>query len=202
MTDCNYCDASFDDEDAYHAHLRDAHEGELGPIDRRRAGLADGGSDGGLLTGPVVLGVVGVLLLAVVGAVVATSLGERGGGADATTRPTDLWSVHYHGTIEVVVDGKSLDFSRDRYQLQADAFHFERQRGTRWHVHAQSVTLGWAMSSLDMGVTDSTFTYQGTTYRDDDPNTSVTVTVNGDPVDPSEYVLRKGDHVRIVVNRS
>ena len=36
MPDCDYCEESFADEDAYLDHLADVHEGELGAIDRRR----------------------------------------------------------------------------------------------------------------------------------------------------------------------
>ncbi|MEY7850284.1 hypothetical protein AB7C87_13915 [Natrarchaeobius sp. A-rgal3] len=36
MPDCDYCAASFDDEDAYLEHLASEHAGELGRIDRRR----------------------------------------------------------------------------------------------------------------------------------------------------------------------
>ncbi|WP_049926346.1 hypothetical protein [Halopiger goleimassiliensis] len=37
MPDCDYCDASFADEDAYLSHVGSEHADELGRIDRRRA---------------------------------------------------------------------------------------------------------------------------------------------------------------------
>lgn len=46
MKECDYCEASFDDDEAYTAHLAAEHENELGRIDRRRvqqAGLNQGG---------------------------------------------------------------------------------------------------------------------------------------------------------------
>ncbi|MDX1745764.1 MAG: hypothetical protein R3324_07490, partial [Halobacteriales archaeon] len=113
--------------------------------------------------------------------------------------PSGLGSVHLHGTIEMTVDGEAVDFSRDRYQLQADAFHFESREGGRWHVHARGVTLGWAMATLGIEVTGSSVTVEGRTYRDGADGVSVTVEVNGEPVSPASYVLREGDHVRIVV---
>ncbi len=194
MPDCGYCDASFDGEAAYREHLRDAHAEELGPIDRRRAGVD--AEDGGLPTGPLALGVVLLAAAAVVGYVVFLPGG--GGGGDAGG-PYGLGEVHYHGTLTVVIDGERLDFSQSRYQLQADAFHFEAGVGERWHVHARNVTLAWALDSLGIGVTAETVTFDGTTYDDADPGTNVTITVDGEPVTPASYVLQEGDDVRVVV---
>jgi len=101
--------------------------------------------------------------------------------------------------MEVVIDGQRVDFSRSQYQLQADAFHFEANEGRRWHVHARGVTLAWAMESLGIPVTAETVTFEGRTYDDSDPDTTVTIRVNGEPVTPSSYVLQRGDRVRIVV---
>lgn len=193
MPDCRYCDESFAEEANYHDHLRTDHADELGPIDRRRIG-SDGGG-GGLPTGPLALGLVLVASAAVVGYIIFLPGGGGGSGAG----PQNLGSVHYHGSMEVVIDGERLDFSRPEYQLQADAFHFEANEGTRWHVHAESVTLAWAMDSLGIGVTGDTVTFEGTIYDDADPNTTVTITVDGEPVTPSSYLLQEGDAVRIVV---
>jgi hypothetical protein len=203
MPECNYCEASFEDEDAYLAHLETEHSDELGPIDRRRVGAGTDEGEADRPTGLIVLGAVLVLAVGVVGLIMVL---PSGGGSStqvqAQNQPSGLGSVHYHGTIELVVNGQQVDFSRDRYQMRADPFHFEGGDGTRWHVHARGVTLEYAMTTLGINVTESTVTYRGTTYRDSAPNTTVTVTVNGEPVTPSEYVLREDDHVRIVVEQS
>ncbi|MFB6167380.1 MAG: hypothetical protein ABEJ43_00875 [Haloferacaceae archaeon] len=203
MPECRHCGESFEDEDAYVAHLEADHGDELGPIDRRRIGAESDDENGSVPTGLVALGSVLVVAVALVGVVMFLS---SGGGSStegrAQQQPSDVGSAHYHGTIEMVVNGQQVDFGQSQYQLQADAFHFEGGEGTRWHAHAQDVTLAYAMSTLGIDVTESTVTYRGTTYREGDPNTSVTVTVNGEPVTPSEYVLRPGDSVRIVVEQS
>jgi hypothetical protein len=198
MIECDYCGDSFESDDAYLDHLAADHDGELGRIDRRRvdAHTADEGSGDSTL--PYALGAVLVLAVGVVGVVLFLPFG----GGSAGQGPSDIGSVHYHGTIEMRVDGERIDFGRDRYQLQADAFHFEGGRGTRWHVHAQGVTLEFAMETLGFDVTPTSLTYEGTTYRDGAPNTTVTVEVDGQAVTPSEYVLREGDQIRIAVERS
>jgi hypothetical protein len=104
--------------------------------------------------------------------------------------------------MTVAIDGQRLDFSRDRYQLQDQAFHYEAGDGTEWHGHADRVTLQYALSTLGIEVTESTVTFEGTTYRDSDDGTDVTITVNGNAVDPSEYRLKEGDSVRVIVETS
>lgn len=197
MPECSYCGESFDSEGAELDHLRAEHADELGPIDRRRVGLEDG-DEGGLPTGPIALGVVLVAAVAVVGYVVFA-----GGGGETSGGPTNIGSVHYHGTINMTVTGERVDFGRPTYQRpQANpAFHFEGGDGTQWHAHAQGVTLAYAMGTLGINVTDSTVEFEGRTYRDGSAGTTVIVAVNGNDVDPSRYVLQRGDHVRIVVRR-
>lgn len=197
MHDCDYCEASFESEDEYISHLASEHEADLGPIDRRKVGDGDGGGGDGLPTGPIVLG--GVIFASL--ALVVYVLVVFGGGGSE--------SVHEHGIIEIVIAGERIDLSQARYQVQAERFHLERGNGRIWHTHEQAVALEDALATLDVEVTESVVVFQGTTYRDDDPNTNVSVTVNGARVTPSEYVLEgvedeqqaeKGDHVRVLVN--
>ncbi|ELZ21117.1 hypothetical protein C475_19203 [Halosimplex carlsbadense 2-9-1] len=201
MPECNYCDESFESESAYLDHLEGQHLGELGPIDRRRVGVDEGDDEETRATGPILLGGILVVTVAIVGFVLFS---PSGGGGDVTPgqEPTDLGAVHYHGTMEMVVNGQQVDFGRQRYQMQSNAFHFEGGRGTRWHVHARGVTLQYALGTLGFNATESSVTYQGTTYRDGSANTTVRITVNGEPVTPRSYGLRSGDQVRVVVERS
>lgn len=195
---CDHCGASFDDETAYLEHLRDEHSDELSRIEQRRVAALESDDEGPSTA--LYAGAVGVLaLLGVLAYLLFFSGG--GGGTNASGGPSALGSVHYHGTIEVSIDGQQLDFSRQQFQLEADAFHFENNDGEEWHVHAQDVTLSYAMSTLGIDVTEDTLTYDGTTYGDDSGET-VVVEVNGESVNPEEYVLQEGDDVRIVANAS
>lgn len=113
--------------------------------------------------------------------------------------------LHAHGTIDFTVDGEQLDFSREKYQEAGhnDHFHFEGGHANPWHAHSAHVTLAYAMSTLDgINMTDESITYNGTTYPYDGENGTVTVTVNGDAVDPSEYYLKDGDSVNIEIESS
>lgn len=206
MEECSYCGQSFDNEEAYLAHLAGEHEGELSAIDRRRVeGHGAEREGGGLPTGPLVLGVVlGVAVLLVV--YVTLFMGSGASGADVG----QVGSAHEHGTINVTIDGETLDFSRDRYQVGETGnrrLHFEGGTAV-WHKHATGITVEYALSVHGIQVTEDSVTVDGTTYRASDPGTEVTVEVNGEPVDPSEYVIQgasaasaaeQGDHIRVVV---
>ncbi len=208
MPDCRYCDTQFDDEASYHAHLESAHAEELGPIDRRRLHL-DGDDENRFDVKTIALWIIIVIPLAVVGYVLIGGLDD---GQSTDGSPYALGSIHEHGTLKVVIDGQNIDFSQSQFQYRStgvQAFHFEGGQGYVWHVHAQGVTLQWALDSLGISITADTVRYDGTTYQDTDPNTSITITVDGQPVSPSEHVLRgvpepvnadQGDSVRIVVN--
>lgn len=215
MPDCNYCEESFADEESYLDHLHAAHdEGELSRIDRRRVEQHVGDDGGGLETGPVILG---GLLLFTAGVLVYVTFFVWGGSGTAASKmlndisqtPTNVGEAHEHGRINVTIDGQTLDFSQSRFQKpqQFRAFHFEGGDGTAWHVHAEGVTLEYAMATLGIDVSDNTVTYGGTTYRDSDPNTNVTVQVNNESVDPETYELdgvesasgQGGDYIRILV---
>lgn len=195
MPDCGYCEASFDDESTYLDHLREDHADELGPIDQRRVATE---TSGGLPTGPIAIAIVVLAAAAVVGYAIFL---PGGGGAEGTDGPRNIGAVHFHGSIEMVIDGERVDFSEPEYQRPREqpAFHFEAGDGTTWHGHAEGVTLAYAMETLDIGVTESTVAFQESTYDDADPDTAVTVAVNGAAVDPAAYVLQDGDAIRIVV---
>lgn len=207
MPDCDYCGDTFDDEDTYLDHLGADHDDELGRIERRRVDEHRAAVEETrqqryhLALGLFVA--IGVGLLAG-GAYyfLAGSGGATNTGASGSSGPYAYGSVHWHGQMEVVVDGHQVDFSKDRYQVQDKYFHFERGNGERWHVHGKGVTLAYSLDTLDIGVTNTSVTYDGTTYRESDPGTNVTVTVNGESVDPRSYVLQDGDSVRVVVTQN
>lgn len=110
---------------------------------------------------------------------------------------------HQHGTIEIVVDGERVDLSADEYQHMDSHFHLEGGDGDTWHAHTWQATFDWALFTLDVEVTSDTVTIDGTTYDGNEDGTTVRLTVNGEPVEnPTDYRLKDGDQLRIVVEQS
>ncbi|MFB6105056.1 MAG: hypothetical protein ABEJ57_08285 [Halobacteriaceae archaeon] len=205
MVECRYCGEVFDDEDGYLDHLAATHDGELSTIDRRRVADRDTATRSVPISATGAGVAIGIAIFAGVVIWGIFALGMGGGSAatagDVAVTPTDLWGVHKHGTINMTVLGDQVDFSADRYQLQADAFHFEDRNGDRWHVHAREVTLEYAMATLGIEVNGSAVTFDGRTYRDGSPSYTVEILVDGESVTPATYRLQEGDHVRIVVRK-
>lgn len=192
--ECDYCGESFESEDELLGHMGDEHYEELGRIQRRRVDQA--GEDGGA-TWLYVGGVLVVLAVAVGGGFLLLGGGgdDPGDGGSVTdVQPRGLGTVHTHGTMEVVIDGRQLDFSRQRFQLQDDYFHYEAGNGRRWHVHGQDVTLGYALDTLGIRLVNGSLTFEESTY------TNVSVSVNGGDVDTSSYILKQSDSVVVRAN--
>ncbi|ADD05786.1 uncharacterized protein Nmag_2219 [Natrialba magadii ATCC 43099] len=197
MPDCDYCDASFDDEASYLAHLSRDHAGELGRIDRRRVAAAGelespsqsqsgpGGRDPIIVYGLALSFV--LLVIGSAGYIVASGLSESG-------------EVHEHGEITVSVDGEAIDFEQSQYYYEelGGTFHFHPDDGNVWHMHPERVTFGEAMSDIEMPITDAAISIHDTTYDDSDDGTSVDMTINDAPADPNQE-LTEGDHIRIIV---
>jgi hypothetical protein len=81
MPDCDYCEASFADEEEYLTHLETEHRGELGAIDRRRIEDREDEQQG-LPTGPLVLGL--ILVIASIAVAYTVLAGGGGDGTDAS----------------------------------------------------------------------------------------------------------------------
>ncbi len=191
MADCRYCDQSFDTEAAELAHLEAEHRDELGPIDRRRIGDV-GDDDGGI---SVVWISAGVVLLSIVGIVGFVVFFGLNGGA-AADEPHGVGSVHTHGTMEVTIDGVTLDLEEPAFRENDQAFHFhagyhDRYGAQIYHLHAQGVTLQYALGTLGIEVNDAgtELTFDGERYDDGAPDTEIRIEANGEPVAPGEHVL-------------
>jgi len=211
MVDCDYCEESFEDEQSYLAHLDAEHEGELSAIDARR--VADRETEEPTVNaGVIVLGVLVLASIAIVGYLATVGLGGSGDG------PGRTGSAHTHGTITSMIDGEPLNLAQDQYIFADDNFHLDGPQDQIeedlfiWHVHAEGVTLEYALETFGMEVAEdgSEVSFQGTTYSEDDPDTELQLLVNGESVTPGEYELSgtttnraaqgEGDYVRVVLN--
>lgn len=204
MCTCDYCGAEFPDEVACSRHLAADHADELGPIDRRRvAELDPAGPEAAHQPSRRLVAVAVVLAFGLA----AAALWPSGSGMAS---PYDHGDVHYHGTMEIVVDGEQLDLTRSEYVQQDPYVYFIAADGPIWHAHARGVTVEYAAHTLgiELSADGDEATVDGVTYRDDRPGETVEVTVDGQSVSPRDHELEgvrdparasEGDSVRIVV---
>jgi len=200
MPDCDYCDGSFEDQDAYLEHLAAEHDGERARIDRRR--VESYHADQGREIPRTVYYAVGGIALFLVSSVAALYIADAFSPGEG--------DVHEHGTIEITIDGEQVSFTGTQY-TDAIGFHFHGG-GPVWHMHPREpgrFTLAEAMDRIGIDLTADSIAVEGTTYDASDPGTNLTIEVNGEPVDPETYELHgtgvteaqrgQGDDVRIVV---
>lgn len=204
MHECNYCDESFKSEDDYVSHLAGNHDGELSRVDKRRVEQLDTSvtPDSLDFRSVATAGVIIVAILITIGLVVFNPTQGPSQSGDTEVVPTSLGASHSHGGITVDILGEELDFSQPSYQLQDDFFHFEGGIGDEWHIHGNRVTLEYALQSLDIEVTSDSVVYDGTTYNNSSTEYDVNVTVNGEPVEPEQYLVKNGDFIRVSVQQS
>lgn len=198
MDSCSYCSSDFETTDELNKHLAQEHKDELSRLDERQLK-----NEGHLQTKNTVLTKTNFLI----GAVFVVFLGLFSFGfyvivtpddANGNTQPTAHGTVHYHGQMTATVNGEQIDFSKSQYQLQSDAFHFENRNGDRWHIHAQDVTLKYALGTLGFNISNDgeTVTFKGETYTENDSE-EVTILINGNEVTLSQYKIKKGDKITV-----
>ncbi|MFP8951884.1 hypothetical protein ACLI4Z_02760 [Natrialbaceae archaeon A-arb3/5] len=208
-THCPYCDESVPDS-TYEAHLRREHGEELTPIDRRRVG---GHDDGASRRNAVLYAGIGIVLAAFAVGYLVLVFGPGMTSSSAAVQPDESAPVHEHGTIDVQYDDTVVEFDDSQYLERDDCFHFHGYDDAAvWHTHCEGVTIEYALETLGMDVTVDRFAIGNETFAEENGD-DISVTADGEDVDPQEYVLEgvesvddaaagAGDHVEIVVESS
>ena len=113
-----------------------------------------------------------------------------------------LGSAHEHAAFLVKVNGKNIDFSQPKYQVQSDYIHVENGDGTTLHRHATNVTFADFLKSIKMDIDKKNnclvFT-NGTEYCDDNNDNQLRTFVNGNSGESiSDYVINDNDRLLVI----
>jgi hypothetical protein len=113
-----------------------------------------------------------------------------------------LGSAHEHAAFLVKVNGKNIDFSQPKYQVQSDYIHVENGDGTTLHRHATNVTFADFLKSIKMDIDKKNnclvFT-NGTEYCDDNNNNKLRTFINGNSTKSiSDYILKNNDRLLVI----
>lgn len=134
----------------------------------------------------------------------ATTTQAGGGGTTSgtteqtTTQGDQEQSVAASGEMAVVIDDERLDLAAAAESNDSASF-WVGSSGTTWERTDANVTLADALERVGVNASNGSVTYEGTTYTESTSNTTVVMRVDGEPVDPSEYVLQEGDQVWVEV---
>lgn len=103
-------------------------------------------------------------------------------------------SAHDHLYMKMELLNRSINFSRDRFQLQSDFVHFENRNGEILHVHATGVSLKYALATLGFEANRSCITFNTTLCSN---STHVFKVWNdGEPIDSlATYELGQDDNI-------
>ena len=114
-----------------------------------------------------------------------------------------LGSAHEHAAFLVKVNGKNIDFSQPKYQVQSDYIHVENGDGTTLHRHATNVTFADFLKSIKMDIdkkNNCLVFINGTEYCDDNNNNNKLRTfINGNSTKSiSDYILKNNDRLLVM----
>jgi hypothetical protein len=112
-----------------------------------------------------------------------------------------LGSAHEHAAFLVKVNGKNIDFSQPKYQVQTDYIHVENGDGSTLHRHATNVTFADFLKSVKMDIDKKNncliFT-NGTEYCDDNNNKLRTFINGNSTTSISDHVLNNNDRLLVI----
>lgn len=118
-------------------------------------------------------------------------------------------SVDASGDIEMVIDGEPVDLSADRFQAEyaeTDSIDFHlHEDDDNWYMEGRErLTLGEAIDHLphvgyERSEGGDVVTVDGEAYDEADPGVEIAFSIDGEAVDPTDYVLRDGDAIRIEI---
>ncbi len=124
-----------------------------------------------------------------------------GGGMNVPGAPPGagkLGDEHEHASMNVIIFRDKFDFSSPAYQVKNRFIHFENHNGDTVHRHASGVTMGFLFKTLNIGFTDSCFTFPDKREFCTNDEYSLKFYVNHQKV-PSllDYVLEDNDRILI-----
>lgn len=122
---------------------------------------------------------------------------DDGTATDGAT--TDNRTAEMSGDLLVALGGEDTHFTD---AADADSsFWINESENHTWHADTDSLTLAEALDEIGLDASEDSLTYDGTTYSEDDENTSIAYRVNGEIVeDPSERELESGALIVVQVN--
>ena len=108
-------------------------------------------------------------------------------------------SAHEHAAFAIKINGKQIDFSQPKYQVQSRLIHVEGGDGTTLHRHATGVPFAEFIKSVNMNIENGCFTLDdGKQYCNNDVN-KLRFFINGNETESiNNYVINPNDRILVI----
>jgi hypothetical protein len=145
-----------------------------------------------MITIPIVAAVIAI---AVVSAVMYST--QQSGNNNNNYGP--VGSAHEHAAFAIKINGKQIDFSQPKYQLQSRLIHVEGGDGTTLHRHATGVPFDEFLKSVNMNIKNGCFILDdGKQYCNNKEN-KLRFFLNGNETDSiNSYVINPNDRILVI----
>ena len=139
--------------------------------------------------------VAAIIAIAVVSAVMYST--QQSGNNNNNYGP--VGSAHEHAAFAIKINGKQIDFSQPKYQVQSRLIHVEGGDGTTLHRHATGVPFAEFIKSVNMNIENGCFTLDdGKQYCNNDVN-KLRFFINGNETESiNNYVINPNDRILVI----
>ncbi|MDF2769069.1 MAG: hypothetical protein K0S91_1904 [Nitrososphaeraceae archaeon] len=109
-------------------------------------------------------------------------------------------SAHEHAAFAIKINGKQIDFSQSKYQVQSRLIHVEGGDGTTLHRHATGVPFAEFLKSVNMNIENGCFTLDdGKQYCNNEDNNKLRFFINGNETESiNNYVINPNDRILVI----
>jgi hypothetical protein len=141
--------------------------------------------------------VAAVIAIAVVSALMYSAQQQQSSNNNNNYGP--VGSAHEHAAFAIKINGKQIDFSQPKYQLQSRLIHVEGGDGTTLHRHATGVPFQEFLKSVNMNIMNGCFTSDdGKQYCTNGEN-RLRFFINGNETNSvNNYVINPNDRILVI----
>jgi hypothetical protein len=108
-------------------------------------------------------------------------------------------SAHEHAAFAIKINGKQIDFSQPKYQVQSRLIHVEGGDGTTLHRHATGVPFGEFLKSVKMNINNGCLTSDDGKQYCNNAENKLRFFVNRNETDSiNNYVINPNDRILVI----
>src|SRR5918999_573697 len=139
--------------------------------------------------------VAAIIAIAVISAVIYST--QQSGNNNNNYGP--VGSAHEHAAFAIKINGKQIDFSQPKYQVQSRLIHVEGGDGTTLHRHATGVPFAEFIKSVNMNIENGCFTLDDGNQYCNNENNKLRTFINGNETESiNNYVINPNDRILVI----